>query len=529
MALLPMTTYFTSLFWSASAQSMAQDHNQLLHPHPVQALFLNARTEFERLVSEQSQTFDEADAEYRRRYGIEPPPGFQRWYDFAFSHESPMIDDFDTIYSSVSPFWKRSGQDVSGLLKQAQDTAGSELWGCSLSSRSAEINCAHPYRSFDRHVSSTFNELLRNISETLPNVSFLVNHFDEPATLVSHQHSKSQGRQSDESFRMTHMPKRPSWEAITKFCEDGEDNLSAEAEHPFQGFGLPFVKNVSSAMNLCQHMEYANLHGFLIRPTSFRLFEGSGPVLSTGAPSTMGDVLFPSPAYSEDEFLYNERHDPDWEDKSNKLYWAGSTTGGFAQDHQWRNFQRQRFVDLVQDPEKKRQYHYLDRRGKTVKHVASSFLNRRQYDVAFTKVVGCDRKRCRDQRTYFHLKSWTDKDRALQSRLVFDIDGNGISGRYYKLLASKSAPLKLTIFREWHDDRLVPWYHYIPVSLGMEELPELVVYLTSTESGRQIAESIAIQGRQWYSKALREVDKTIYLYRLLLELARLQDPKREAI
>lgn len=529
VASLPMTTYFTSLFWSASAQRMAQDHNQLLQPHPVQTLFLNAQTDFERLVSEQSQTFNKAEAEYRRRYGMEPPPGFQRWYDFAVSHKSPMIDQFDMIYDSVSPFWRRSGQEVSQLLKQAQNTAGSELWHCSSSSRSAGVNCGHPYRSFDRHVSSMFNELFKNVSEILPDVSFLVNHFDEPATLVSNQRSTYQDRRNDESLRMTYMFKNPSWEAITKFCADDKDNTSAEDEHIFRGADLPFVKNISSAMDLCQHMDYRNLHGFFIRPTSFRLFEGSGPVLSTGAPSTMGDTLFPSPAYSEDEFLYDEEHDPDWEDKINKLYWAGSTTGGFAQDDQWRNFHRQRFVDLVQNPKKTHQYHYLDRRGKMVKHVTSSFLNRRQYDVAFTKVVGCDRTRCRDQRTYFNLKSWTDKDRALQSRLVFDIDGNGISGRYYKLLASKSAPLKLTIFREWHDDRLVPWYHYIPVSLGMEELPELVMYLTSTESGRRVAEGIAMQGRQWYSKALREVDKTIYLYRLLLELARLQDPEREAI
>lgn len=93
---------------------------------------------------------------------------------------------------------------------------------------------------------------------------------------------------------------------------------------------------------------------------------------------------------------------------------------------------------------------------------------------------------------------------------MFDIDGNGISGRYYKLLASKSAPLKQTLLREWHDDRLLPWVHYIPVSQSMTELPEMVMYFTS-EAGQKCAQEIAEQGQDWFSKAIRKEDMTIYV------------------
>lgn len=62
----------------------------------------------------------------------------------------------------------------------------------------------------------------------------------------------------------------------------------------------------------------------------------------------------------------------------------------------------------------------------------------------------------------------------------------------------------------------------------MEKLPELVSYLTLTETGQTRARGVAEQGREWYSKAFRGVGMTIYMYRLLLELARLQNPKREA-
>jgi hypothetical protein len=62
----------------------------------------------------------------------------------------------------------------------------------------------------------------------------------------------------------------------------------------------------------------------------------------------------------------------------------------------------------------------------------------------------------------------------------------------------------------------------------MEELPELVSFLTSNEKGQRIAREIAERGRDWYFKALREVDMSIYTYRLVLELARLQDPQSQA-
>jgi Arabidopsis thaliana protein of unknown function (DUF821). len=194
---------------------------------------------------------------------------------------------------------------------------------------------------------------------------------------------------------------------------------------------------------------------------------------------------------------------------------------------EWQTFHRQRFVKLARNIRRGLHSYVREEKGGVINEVKSSFLNRRLFDVAFTRIFQCGRKYCHDQKMYFDVKPWADKDQAFRSKLVFDIDGNGISGRYYKLLASKSAPLKHTILREWHDDRLIPWVHYIPVSHSMDELPELTMYLTS-EAGQKRAQEIAEQGRDWFSKSFRKEDFTIYMYRLFLELARLQDPERPA-
>lgn len=490
----------------------------LSRDHPVETLITKAKADFEQLAQRQSSSYASAHKEYLRRYGVEPPPGFRAWYEFAASRESPIIDDFDMIYEGVSPFWKLSGTEVREIMKEAQRIGGNELWSCSATNTS----CSHPHRTRDRDFSLLFDTLLEDVRHELPDVDYLVNHFDEPAVLIPPD-SANEGVRTDK-VKVRNFRKRALWPKVTKYCQytTSEENATTPGN-----FGLPFVTDVRSSKDLCRHPEYRETHGLLARPKSAQLVEGAVPVLSTGSLSTMGDLIFPSPAYIEDGFKYDPAQDVEWEEKRNNLYWAGSTTGGYAADDGWRLYQRQRFVELAQNLAP-RPHLYLRTVGDVVTRVASSFLNSRLFDVAFTRVNQCETRYCLEQRDYFRTKGWAHKDEALRSRFAFDIDGNGVSGRYYKLLASKSTPLKMTILREWHDERLVPWVHYVPVSAGMEELPELVSYLTSTREGQERARDIAEAGRRWYFQALRKEDMAVYVYRLLLELARLQDPERQA-
>ncbi|KAE8371618.1 hypothetical protein BDV26DRAFT_298630 [Aspergillus bertholletiae] len=495
--------------------------------HPIEALIHNARRDFDALLRKQSQNYTVAHKEYRRRYGIEPPAGFEAWFEFAKLHQSPIIDEFDNIYEAISPFWHLSGQDIRDTMDEIQNmhTSHSEVWFCTFSGQQAKTYCRHPGRIFDRHIQSSFDHLMSGLSRVLPDFKFLVNHLDEPRVVMP---PPPQGPESLRSkpFNLTDLSRRPVWDTLTKSCSSREMVATHTAKEP----ALPFVTDPILAIDLCQHPEYSTMHGLTISPTSFYLFEGAVPILSTGSLSTMGDILYPSPAYNEDEFKYTvDTPDIDWDKKQNNLYWAGSTTGGFAVDEKWQYYHRQRFVQLAQNLER-HQYSYLQENAGIISPAtSSSFINGRFFNAAFTRIFQCERRSCRDQHAYFKIKSWADKDQPLRSRLVFDIDGNGISGRYYKLLASKSLPLKQTLLREWHDERLRPWVHYVPVSLGMEELPEIVRYLTSTKTGQGRAQEIAEQGRGWFAKAFREVDLTIYMYRLMLELARLQDPNRLAI
>jgi hypothetical protein len=188
------------------------------------------------------------------------------------------------------------------------------------------------------------------------------------------------------------MPGRPTWDVLTKYCAH---NAEQSDTSPVDTHGLPLITNTTSSLNLCAHPSYANEHGLFIAPPSFRLIEGLLPVLSTGAPSTMGDILFPAPAYMvEPEFQYNPAHDIPWSQKSNHLYWAGSTTGSAAStDNGWHNSHRQRFIALAQNLPPHHPHTYLhevpsDTTPATsiIKSIQSTFINTRRYAVNPTRI-----------------------------------------------------------------------------------------------------------------------------------------------
>lgn len=149
------------------------------HEHPVETLITQANAEFNNLLLRQSQSYTAACDEYRRRYNFEPPSGFEEWFNYAKSHDSKIIDDFDVIYESIRPLWSYSGKEISQAMKDVQIYSGNELWLCKFSGQTGYTNCAHNWRSFDRHVSQLFDQLMSDV-KGLPDVEFLVNHLDEP-------------------------------------------------------------------------------------------------------------------------------------------------------------------------------------------------------------------------------------------------------------------------------------------------------------------------------------------------------------
>lgn len=84
----------------------------IITKHPITTLMENAKDTFTKRLASQSKTLPEAVAEYKRRYGRDPPRGFDHWWDFAKEHDFKLVDEFDAIVEDLAPFWGLSSEEL---------------------------------------------------------------------------------------------------------------------------------------------------------------------------------------------------------------------------------------------------------------------------------------------------------------------------------------------------------------------------------------------------------------------------------
>ena len=86
--------------------------------HPIPRLMAEAEDKFRNLLAKQSKTLAEAVAEYKKRYKRDPPKGFDDWFTFAINNDIKIIDEYDSVFQDLDPFWDLSGYELRRRVEQ---------------------------------------------------------------------------------------------------------------------------------------------------------------------------------------------------------------------------------------------------------------------------------------------------------------------------------------------------------------------------------------------------------------------------
>lgn len=229
-----------------------------------------------------------------------------------------------------------------------------------------------------------------------------------------------------------------------------------------------------------------------------------------------------------------------FEDKTPDLYWRGTTTGPSMDVLNWRQNYRVQFVQYIQalqrmlttltnsstDYEKTGMP--LSSLGLSddirTRRALANGISANTFNIGFTNAVQCGPNRAGCD-NLIHNTGLIPSERGTQEyghRFLFDLDGNSMSGRFYRLLESNGLVFKQTLLGEWHDDRLLPWIHYVPIGFtSMKDIPLLLDYFINDREGQSIAKEIAIEGRKAIESTFRVEDLSQFWYRLLIEYHRL--------
>ncbi|KAI1325511.1 lipopolysaccharide-modifying protein [Xylariaceae sp. FL0255] len=359
-----------------------------------------------------------------------------------------------------------------------------------------------------------------------------------------------------------------NWDSLRKACPPnspahGEPSLEMTTDSInilFPTEPLPyteggFIANFTEAQNPCVQPHLRGMHGTFVEPFTMRTATKLFPIFSGSKLPANNDLLIPSAMYLSDQVRYSggRDHGGPWATKTNGLIWRGTASGGRNQRDNWWHLQRHRFMQMMNgtavalveggDPAAAPTFDLQAIYNSTKNHITSSLRDGRLgpwlsewSDVGFNRLdcsperkdwLGRLRIDCLYTDPFFALVDSVPMAEQYNRKFLPDVDGNSYSARFRGFLLSTSYPLKATIYTEWHDDRLVPWLHFVPFDNTFAETYAIMEYFLDGHDAE--AHRIAEMGCEWAAKVLRKEDMMLYTWRLLPEYARVLDPERERL
>ncbi|ORX98030.1 capsule-associated protein-like protein CAP1 [Clohesyomyces aquaticus] len=588
----------TAWLWQRSPRSVAsismphdhkgQDKGQAPKTHPIDDLIEHAGTEWFKLMAKQTHDLSGAAKAYRARRGRHPPPGFDRWYQFAKDNNAVMVEDFfDQIYDDLAPFW---GVEAKKIRRQAKRFD----FVVSVRNGTATQKTDH-----ERPWMNLWHDLTSTIQEHLPDIDIPINVMDESRVIVPWEDINEYVKAERGSRKLVPRP-----EVVTELM--GLEDVDADAGEPIEipwvtgglywdtarvgcppnsparevpastNFSGPppmpsafpersyygYVKNWTAAKDPCLQPDLRESHGTFIEPLSQRTTHSLFPMFGGSKLPMNNDILIPPAMYWTKDPFYSggEEHGGPWEQKTTKVVWRGGGTGGRNKAENWTRFQRHRFVAMVNGTAVQVAEKNAEGPGRGENFVLQGYhtyhLTATQYmdlgtwlnqitDVGMVHLIcfpESGSNKCPYTDHYFEVKSGMPMAKQYAFKFLPDIDGNSFSGRYRGFMASTSLPIKATIYAEWHDSRLVPWVHFVPMDNSFVDIYGILDYFIGTgleyktEDGKVVegahdaaAEKIATAGKEWAEKVLRREDMQIYVMRLFMEYARICDDQRDRL
>ncbi|KAL8787938.1 MAG: hypothetical protein Q9213_001965 [Squamulea squamosa] len=533
--------------------------------HPIHQLITKAERDHESLKARQSKTLSEAVNEYRRRYKLSPPPNFDQWFQLAKTRNVLLLDEYDTIYHALLPFW---ALDPSLIRKRAREALGFDNAFVGVLIRDGAVVSAAGGSEWQQKSTTS---MLASFVKYLPDMDLPFNVHDEPRVIVpSDDLSRLVAIAKDKTMPISFTTPSPrnAWSPRPEDVDDGKrfidakttrfnefahqptwthSRMSCPPESPARALDesshddsssftfseLGLISNHTAFSDICLSPSLREKFGFFDRPNAFKIVHDLFPIFSQSKISSYQDILYPSPWYWSGKVAYHEKEDSPWEVKKNQLFWRGSTTGGFSRNGGWRRQHRQLVVEKMNALDTAKIYNNQSGSDSAKISWKPREVQRQDYknlfDVKFSHVGQCDPGDCDAQREYFEIVKPSKPQEAWSYKYLLDMDGNAFSGRFYAFLQSASMIFKMAIFREWHEEWLQPWIHYVPLSLRGDEYLESVRYFEEEEIGKLQARRMAEQSSEWAKQALRNEDLEVWLFRLLLEYGRLVDDNRESI
>ncbi|KAF2872781.1 hypothetical protein BDV95DRAFT_445673, partial [Massariosphaeria phaeospora] len=311
-----------------------------------------------------------------------------------------------------------------------------------------------------------------------------------------------------------------------------------------------YAKNWTLATGACQFPNLQGLHGAFVAPESMSVSQKLFPLFGAAKMSMSNDILIPS----AEDWNTSSSNDADptlWSDRANRLVFRASAPASIR----WRHSHLYRFASMLNASHVEiaeanlhagnessvgvgyarnfrllpvNEYHLQTQTGGRLAEWVNGWAAGRLSDIECAEVEGC-----RELGKYFTVTDSSSPDPSPDSvRYKYTASLDARRSTFLEHLQSGTVTLKASVYLNWYDGRLVPWVHFVPLDNTFVDLYGVMEYFLGSAANYAHdaqAEKIAQAGHDWAAKALRKDDMLVYVYRLLLEYARVVDDKRERL
>ncbi|KAJ2932199.1 hypothetical protein H1R20_g4882, partial [Candolleomyces eurysporus] len=515
-------------------------------PHPIYELIAAAEERWKKKVDRASKTLEEAVEEYKRRYKRAPPKGFDLWWQYVIEHKVQLPDEYDQIHHDLEPFWGVAPADLLKTQEELEKKKDSYTLGKNEKGEIAVLAWAFEDGRYDQYIRSSESviALLREIEAWLPPFRATFSPHDGPNRMSDYA-IKSAVLEAAAS--QTYLERK----ALPKIAGNGWMYScppdSPARQHPVDLKKPPalqdkktFIYDHVKSMDPCQHTNHFLIHGQLLglrtgpTPQAYMV-----PEFSHCSTTMHHNIRMPTP-YGFVEEVLPRSDDPPFDEKvDDRLLWRGRNTGIFhGRDTLWQNAHRDYFVRLANEIEGtvdilSANVSQAERVG-SPRRFRKSRINPATMDVAFAQEpIMCAPEVCDILESMYQFMPFQSGKESGKYKYVIDVDGNGWSGRFKKLMTTNSLIFKSTIYPEWYHDRVEPWVHYVPVQMDLSDLHDALVFFRGDGNGdgahEDLGAKIAAASREWSRTFWRREDLVAYFFRLMLEFSRLMSLDREAM
>ncbi|TFK34650.1 glycosyl transferase family 90-domain-containing protein [Crucibulum laeve] len=518
-------------------------------PHPIYELIKRAEDTWAKKLSRASKTLGEAVEEYKRRYKRDPPLGFDDWWGFVEDAEIQLPDEYDQIYNDLEPYWGMDPNDLQEIQREWEGHADSFTVGKEANGMISLVNYTLPGDEDKRFQLSKgafeVMDLLEDVEEFIPPFRAVFSPHDNPNLHTDYElrnlalKAAATGTYIDindppevklNGWISACPPLSPAW-------RDPIDYNGPPPPRPYKSF----IHDHRLSMDPCLHPSHLIQHGqFLSHKTGPVPHRRLIPQFSF-CPTMLHHDIMPAMPINWVEDIYPRTNDPEWQQKfDSRLQWRGRNTGMWhTEDSRWRDMQRSRLVDWASNFTSENVTVLPPTKGDKERVGNGDNVRKALYapavaDIAFADApVSCPPEMCDKLKKIYEYREQHDIKRAGNYKYVIDVDGNGWSSRFKRLITSNSLIFKSTIYPEWYTDRVMPWVHYVPIQVDLSDLYDSLLFFRGNPNGDgahdDLAMKIALSGREWSKTFWRKEDLTAYMFRLFLEYARVMSPDRKTM